>query len=144
MEAKRVEAMAAIDWHDFVVAETIDFTKEDEQIALQPPRDFSKAFAQDTLDPEMQPEVIVEEEDMDMEEIEEEEEEEIVAPGEEEEVGGGLSSRGKGAGGRLEKNLGRRTGGPEVVFRETENFLWIKYADNCGQILLEESSQKFS
>ena len=54
----------------------------DEGIALQPPRDFSKAFAEQTLDPEMQPEVLIEDEEEAMDVSEDEEEEEVVAPGE--------------------------------------------------------------
>lgn len=38
-EKEEKEAMALIDWHDFVIAETIEFTAEDDKIALNPPLD---------------------------------------------------------------------------------------------------------
>eukprot|EP00928_Gymnodinium_smaydae_P048402 TRINITY_DN32354_c0_g1_i1.p1 TRINITY_DN32354_c0_g1~~TRINITY_DN32354_c0_g1_i1.p1 ORF type:complete len:722 (+),score=251.36 TRINITY_DN32354_c0_g1_i1:92-2257(+) len=40
-EHEEKEIMAQIDWHDFVVAETIEFTAEDDKIALAAPLDVS-------------------------------------------------------------------------------------------------------
>merc|ERR1719197_228024 len=40
------EQMATIDWHDFVAVETIEFTKEDEEIPLAVPIDTSTGAAQ--------------------------------------------------------------------------------------------------
>merc|ERR1719247_3961058 len=37
-KAEEREQMAMIDWHEFVVVETIEFTAEDDTLALQPPR----------------------------------------------------------------------------------------------------------
>ena len=63
VERKEREAMAAIDWHDFVVVETLTFTAEDEDIALQAPIDFSKQEIIAPMDPEFEPAVDMEEVD---------------------------------------------------------------------------------
>eukprot|EP00397_Hematodinium_sp_SG-2012_P025264 GEMP01026375.1.p1 GENE.GEMP01026375.1~~GEMP01026375.1.p1 ORF type:complete len:666 (+),score=175.78 GEMP01026375.1:267-2264(+) len=69
-EAER-EQMAMIDWHDFIVVETIDFTKEDDEIPLAAPMDTSKgalASVVEALDIEtVMPATIEDEEPMDME-----------------------------------------------------------------------------
>jgi splicing factor 3A subunit 1 len=36
------QQMMSIDWHDFVVVETIEFTAEDDMLPLAPPIDFSR------------------------------------------------------------------------------------------------------
>eukprot|EP00398_MALV-I-01_sp_L67-1_P000856 gene856-297_t len=63
-EAER-EAMAMIDWHDFVPVETIEFTKEDEELALAPPIDPStlRHYGEEAvhLDEKEAPKPIVEE-----------------------------------------------------------------------------------
>ncbi|CAD7933818.1 unnamed protein product [Amoebophrya sp. A120] len=69
LHQKERAVMEAIDWHDFVVAETITFTEEDDIIPLQAPIDFRKLElrAAKALDPEMNlPQVIAEEERMDL------------------------------------------------------------------------------
>jgi len=63
--------MESIDWHDFVIVETIQFTEEDDKIALQAPIDFNKMRPEPTLDPEMAPTIDIEEEEMEMDIIEE-------------------------------------------------------------------------
>merc|ERR1711933_477879 len=45
-EKEEKEQMAQIDWHDFVVVETIAFTAEDENIALAAPIDVSTGAPQ--------------------------------------------------------------------------------------------------
>ncbi|CAD7933519.1 unnamed protein product [Amoebophrya sp. A25] len=70
------ERMEAIDWHDFVIAETITFTEEDDNIPLQAPLDFSKIKIEKPLDPEMMPTILEEEEKMDVSDDEKGEDEE--------------------------------------------------------------------
>lgn len=78
------EQMAMIDWHDFVVVETIDFTEEDNDNPLAAPLDTTKAVVEaptvEALDVETQkvmPGAIIEEEEpMELEEEVETKEEE--------------------------------------------------------------------
>jgi len=77
------EQMAMIDWHDFVVVETIDFTEEDNDNPLAAPIDTTKAIVEtpaEALDVETQkvmpPAIIEEEEPMELEEEVETKEEE--------------------------------------------------------------------
>lgn len=39
---RRIVAYASIDWHDFVVVETVEFTEADEQMELPPPMSLSE------------------------------------------------------------------------------------------------------
>merc|ERR1719422_2555771 len=45
-EKEEKDQMAQIDWHDFVVVETISFTAEDDNIPLAPPLDVSTGAPQ--------------------------------------------------------------------------------------------------
>ena len=51
---KEKALLRSIDWHTFVVVETITFTAEDDKHALQAPIDFSKQQMATALDPEEQ------------------------------------------------------------------------------------------
>ena len=51
---KEKALLRSIDWHTFVVVETIQFTAEDDKHALQAPIDFSKQQIATALDPEEQ------------------------------------------------------------------------------------------
>lgn len=53
-------AYASIDWHDFVVVETIEFTEADEQMELPPPMSLSElenmSLAQKRMNAMIEPE----------------------------------------------------------------------------------------
>ncbi|KAG0188443.1 hypothetical protein DFQ28_004823 [Apophysomyces sp. BC1034] len=87
-DEKEKLAYASIDWHDFIIVETIEFTDADEQADLQPPVSLSELENMSLAQKRMasMPEPVQEEkpgdmemdiEDVDMEEEEEEEEEEV-------------------------------------------------------------------
>ncbi|KAF7732489.1 splicing factor 3a, subunit 1 [Apophysomyces ossiformis] len=84
-DEKEKLAYASIDWHDFIIVETIEFTEADEQADLQPPVSLSELENMSLAQKRMasMPEPVQEEkpgdmemdiEDVDMEEEEEEEE----------------------------------------------------------------------
>ena len=66
-EAKIRSELLGIDWHEWVLAETIVFTKDDDEIALQKPIDFSKRRAEQTLDSSLAVYPVVELDEDDME-----------------------------------------------------------------------------
>ncbi|KAG2226097.1 hypothetical protein INT45_011714 [Circinella minor] len=80
-------AYASIDWHDFVIVETVEFTETDDQMDLPPPMSLSElenmSLAQKNMNSIIQPtqeekagDVEMDIEDVDMEESDNEEEEE--------------------------------------------------------------------
>jgi len=70
LEAEK-EQMALIDWHDFIVVETIVFTKEDDEIPLASPMEPTKAILEPVSEPldisTIMPDTLEEEEPMEME-----------------------------------------------------------------------------